>query len=983
MIPILFPRGEGKFFCLKLFLFISMVFAGFETFAQSQIPGYDPRLAAFAPGKIYVKFKPGFKPAQFPVSINGIGDEKKSTVGLGSEIASFRISKIEKTYKVLSLRSPNLNDFYTFTFTDDGQKEALLRVLAARSEVELVEKVPVMQTFCSPNDPDFAIPARNWHLLAVGAPGIWCDLDGCPGSVIAIVDDAVRTTHEDLITKVVGQYDVTDGSLDANPPGSASNTVFTHGTHVAGIAAGATNNGLGNASVGYNCTIYAIKTVSDNSTNPAILDMPYEGVEWAIAQGVDVINMSWGGYSGYNATHQALFTEAFNQNIICVAAAGNDNLPFAAYPAAYEHVIGVSASAPGGVRACFSNYGAGVDIAAPGAQIWSSLAGSNSSYGFLSGTSMASPMVAGIAGLIRCADANINPTQLELCMINTVTQMGNNPGCNPQQPSEGQMSVADLADCDYSGYGNCPPEDCELVRNGDFEAYDGTSGNTQNLVDLLCAWQRGNSSPYMCLQGGESYLALYFYGTDIERIVTEDPLALTANQSYHLEFDYAVTRQSPDQILVCLTQDNAIGPITNIAHTDIGVINNPGVDAVNQNNHACPPAPLTWHHFEGVFTYSGDGRLFLNITGTYSAPGPGGESICWFDNISIRPRFDITVHADETYLCDDCTQLHVKTDLENPVIIWDPPTGLSDPTSADPIACPEETTTYTATVYDPVSMCTDSRSITITPVVPQWELECHANDNYFCIVNEVGGSPVMQWITPFAGSWGHCQTATGLAYGTPLVFVIYTYNPDGTRCADTISTTYTCTRCEINANAIVTKCDYTWLPPVYYVKLFVNGTNGGCWRAIRQFANGTQILLGTYYGNQTVGLGPFNSAQGDWTLLIVPCEAVECAIEIRIQAPDCDKGEDRSTAPENSGYQLFPSPVQSELIVQNMNEKQEDGADETSFVVFDVLGKQVVRTTLPVAGSYRLNVEELNAGVYFLGVIRDGKVEFAGKFVKQ
>jgi len=167
------------------------------------------------------------------------------------------------------------------------------------------------------------------------------------------------------------------------------------------------------------------------------------------------------------------------------------------------------------------------------------------------------------------------------------------------------------------------------------------------------------------------------------------------------------------------------------------------------------------------------------------------------------------------------------------------------------------------------------------------------------------------------------------------------------------------------------------------VKLSVNGTNGGCWRAIRQFANGTQILLGTYYGNQTVGLGPFNSAQGDWTLLIVPCEAVECAISIRIEAPDCDKGEDRSTALGNSGYQLFPSPVQSELIVQNLNEKQDDGAEETSFVVFDVLGKQAVRTTLPVAGSYRLNVEELNAGVYFLGVISDGKVEFAGKFVKQ
>lgn len=986
MIPILSPRWKGKFDCLKWFLFVFMAFASFEMTAQSQAQGPDPRLAAFVPGKIYVRFKPDFKPVQFPVSVNGTGDEQKRSVSLGKEIASFRISKIEKTYKVLSPRSRNLSDFYTFTFAEDAQKDELIRALAARSEIELAEKIPVMQTFCPPNDPDFAIPARNWHLLAVGAPAIWCDLDGCPGSVIAIVDDAVRTTHEDLASKVVGQHDVTDGTSDANPPGTAMDDYFTHGTHVAGIAAGATNNGLGNASVGYNCTIYAIKTVSDGSLNPAILDMPYEGVEWAIAAGVDIINMSWGGYGGYSATHQALFTEAFNQNIICVAAAGNDNLPFAAYPAAYEHVIGVGASAPGGVRACFSNYGTGVDIAAPGAQIWSSLAGSNSSYGFLSGTSMASPMIAGIAGLIRCADPDINPTQLELCMINTVTPLGNNPGCNPQQSTEGQISVADLADCDYSEYGNCPPEDCELVRNGDFEAYDGdptTVDDEEDRVDLLCAWKKGNSSPYMCLDGEDSYLALYYFNTDIERIVSENQLALTPGQTYTLEFDYSVTRQSPDQIIVCLTQNNTPGSIANIAHTVIGFINSPAVDHVNQINSECPPAPLTWHRYEGAFTYSGDGRLFLNISGFFNTTGVS-ESICWFDNISIRPRFDITVTADETFLCEgECTQLHVETDLLNPVIIWDPPTGLSDPTSTDPIACPEETTVYTATIYDPVSMCTDSRSVTITRENPYWELECHDEHNYFCIVNETGGSHVMQWITPFTGSWGHCQSTAGLNYGDPLVFIIYTFGPNGERCADTISTVYTCGECDLNAYAVVTGCDYTWIPPVYYVKLHVNGTNAGCWRAIQRFSDGTEILLGTFFGSQTVGLGPFHPEQGNWALLIVPCELEGCTRKILIQAPDCGRGEGRSVESGHSEFQLYPSPVQSMLIVENLDEQQNEGIEETSFVIFDILGKQLVRTTLPVAGSYRLNVEELTAGVYFLGVIRDGKVEFAGKFVKQ
>lgn len=986
MIPIFLFPGENSPRYAKLLLFVLLIVVSAVAPAQSQNGGAEPGPAAFVSGKIYVKFKPGFKPAQFPVTVNGMGDAEKRLVNLGGEVATFGISKIEKTYKVLSARRPGLSDFYTITFSDDTRKADLIRVLAARTEIELAEKVPVIRTSCPPNDPDFAIPARNWHLLAVGAPAIWCNLDGCAGSVIAVVDDAVRTTHEDLVSKVVGQYDVTDGTFDANPPASATNSFFTHGTHVAGIAAGATNNGVGIASIGYNCTLYAIKTAADNSPDPSILDMPYEGVEWAIDQGVDIINMSWGG-GGYSATHQALFDEAFNLNIICVAAAGNNNDPFANYPAAYEHVIGVGAAAPGNVRACFSNYGAGVDISAPGANIWSTLAGANNAYGFLSGTSMASPMVAGIAGLIRCANPTINPDQLALCMINTAVPMNYDFNCNPSVLYEEMINIPNLAACDYSGYGNCPPEECELVWNRRFEVFDATSPDVNDLGELLCQWQNANSTPFVCDQGGNHRLGLFLYPNDNERLVSENQLALTTGQAYIVEFDYWIANDSPDELLLCLTADNAFGPISGVAHTNIGVVSNPAVDVTNVLNNQCPPAStLTWHHFTGGFTYSGDGRRYLNVTGNNNTAGSPPLSFClaWIDNISIRPDIDLTVAADDSLLnCGGCTRLHAYTNLVNAVITWTPTTGLDNPNSAHPLACPDETTTYTATVFDPVTKCSANASVTVEVDAPYWDLQCYANDGYFCVVNQYGGSHVMQWITPFTGSMGHCQSTAGLNYGDPLVFVIYTYDQYGVACADTIKTVYTCRECELSIRARPGLCTWVEGHLVYYVSLEVTGTFGECWMVKQKYDNGTEVLLGTFSGDQAVFLGPFDPALGDWTLWVFLCEGnMDCVQDVFIDAPSC-KETPRSTDSGDSGYRLYPSPVVSNLIIDDLNPKQMGGTTEATFMVFDILGKPVVRTTLPAADTYKLNLEDLNTGVYLLGTVEGGTIRFVGKFIKQ
>ena len=184
---------------------------------------------------------------------------------------------------------------------------ALVSALNKLSSTTYSEKIPAMQTFTPPNDPLYS---SQWYLPHINAEDAWMTND-CSGSsvVIAIVDDAVLTTHEDLASKITGGYDVADNDSDPNPPSTVYNPYFSHGTHVAGIAGAATNNLTGMASIGHHCMIMPVKTKSDGNTTLGGLDNPYDGVLYAIGEGVDVINMSWGGY-GYSATHAAIMNQA-------------------------------------------------------------------------------------------------------------------------------------------------------------------------------------------------------------------------------------------------------------------------------------------------------------------------------------------------------------------------------------------------------------------------------------------------------------------------------------------------------------------------------------------------------------------------------------------------------------------------------------------------------------------------------------------------
>lgn len=365
-------------------------------------------------------------------------------IGLNTDlkkiIDTYKISSIAAAFHTTEKTDARLKRVHTVSFPNATQREAIMSALRNLSFIDYVEAIPIYEMFLTPND----LNPQQWNLPKINAAGAW-DLSTGSNKVIAIVDDAVRLTHEDLAANIwnnpleiagngidddgngyvddVHGYDVADDDSDPMVPVTATNSEFTHGTHCSGIAAGVSNNGKGIASIGYNNKIMAVKC-KESADLGGSLPFAYSGLIYAIETHADVISMSWGGYY-YSATYQLLFDVAYDAGIICVAAAGNSNTDIPMYPASYDHVISVGATDQNDLRASFSNYGNTVDVSAPGVDIYSTLAGSDNAYGMLSGTSMACPLVSGLCALMLSYDPTLTPDELERCLKDNADNIDN------------------------------------------------------------------------------------------------------------------------------------------------------------------------------------------------------------------------------------------------------------------------------------------------------------------------------------------------------------------------------------------------------------------------------------------------------------------------------------------------------------------------------------------------------------------------------
>lgn len=350
-------------------------------------------------------------------------------------------SQIKNFQKTFLIRDELLDLHYTVAFPDSASSENFKSIAGKTDWIEWVEYIPEIEGFYTPNDfqAQFA-----WHLQKINAQDAWDLHKGDTTITIAIVDDAVAITHEDLLPvrwtnpgeipangidddgngyiDDIHGWDAANNDGDPNPPSSATSSFFSHGTHCAGIAAARTDNNLGIASLSFNCRLIAVKTKIDNSSG-GTMTATLQGVQYAITAGARVVSMSFGGTS-YSQTYQNLFNYGNRLGIVFVAAAGNSNNVIPMYPANYDHVISVGATDPNDYKAGFSSYGANTDIMAPGTAIYSSVVGSgNNQYGNKSGTSMACPLVASLAGLMLSKDPTLTPQEVESCIKSTAVNI--------------------------------------------------------------------------------------------------------------------------------------------------------------------------------------------------------------------------------------------------------------------------------------------------------------------------------------------------------------------------------------------------------------------------------------------------------------------------------------------------------------------------------------------------------------------------------
>ena len=335
----------------------------------------------------------------------------------------------------LHARYPRFGNVRVLGLTDGDSVMAAVSRLRASGRYEYVEPDYIRHAVVAPND---AMYSSQWALNNTGANGgvagadihaeaAWATISAAPSVIVGILDSGALLSHEDLAANLwvnpspgtpVSYPSILAGSGVASPltetdslnglnavakSGPPTDDVG-HGTHVSGIVGAVGNNLLGVAGIAWSTQLMELKFLDSTGNGTTSAELPC--IEYAIAHHVGVINGSFGSSEASQAEMDAI-QQAGKAGIVFVCAAGNsaennDISPFFPADDALDNVISVGATDNRDLPVYFSNYGSGsVEIFAPGENILSTYYSSTSSYAYLSGTSMASPMVAGAVALLK------------------------------------------------------------------------------------------------------------------------------------------------------------------------------------------------------------------------------------------------------------------------------------------------------------------------------------------------------------------------------------------------------------------------------------------------------------------------------------------------------------------------------------------------------------------------------------------------------
>lgn len=326
-------------------------------------------------GEVVIRIKPGFT-AQNAAEVINAGVKKTFTIG-------------EMKYAVLTLVAG--------TTVQDA-----LNKLEGNKAIDYVEPNFIYKASIVPNDPEYS--TRQYCHQRMDSEQAWNTTTGSSSVVIAIVDTGVNGLHPEFTGRMTSGYDEVN-----NIPlsGNENSDDYGHGTHVAGIAAATGNNGVGVAGVDWNCRIMPIKVL--DSSGSGSNDTISQGIEFAANNGANVINMSLGG-KGLSKSIEDAINLANKNGVAVVASMGNSGTTSVEYPAASQGVIGVGSSNAMDEVSFYSTKGYYISVCAPGEEIIST--SMEGSYVTFSGTSMASPQVAGAVSLLLAANPGWTTNQI-------------------------------------------------------------------------------------------------------------------------------------------------------------------------------------------------------------------------------------------------------------------------------------------------------------------------------------------------------------------------------------------------------------------------------------------------------------------------------------------------------------------------------------------------------------------------------------------
>lgn len=417
--------------------------------------------------------------------------------------------------------------------------DAIRSSLEAAPGVEYVEFNARMYPMFTPNDTNYS---SQWHYFEATAgmnlPDAW-DVSTGSGAVVAVLDTGYRP-HNDLVGNIVGGYDFVSSAANARDgngrdssaldegdwvatanecfPGSFASGSSWHGTHVAGTVGAVSNNNNGVAGVAFNADIVPVRVLA--KCGGTLADIA-DAIVWSSGGSVsgvpansnpaDVINMSLGGGGSCGSTYQSAINTAVNNGTVVVVAAGNENQNASnSRPANCSNVVAVAALDRQGNRANYSNFGAVVDVSAPGGETAVSSNGvlstlnsgsttpGSDNYAYYQGTSMATPHVAGLAALMMSDNPSLTPAQVESNLKSTARSIPGScsGGCG-----------AGLVDATAALGGGTPPPPAGELDNG--ETVNNLSASTGNWIYFTLDVPAGATDLDISMSGGTGDADLY------------------------------------------------------------------------------------------------------------------------------------------------------------------------------------------------------------------------------------------------------------------------------------------------------------------------------------------------------------------------------------------------------------------------------------------------------------------------------------------